>query len=324
MRPRTRTIPALEYLERIGVDPSTQVRLVVATHAHDDHFAGISKVLERCESAYFVCQGALVKEQFLALVEMDERLYPEVRNRALSEYSRIFDIVQERATVRGGIIPLKFAMQERILLEDGDGVKVLALSPSDQAHVRSQEALANAFASAQTSRKSGYIDPNELAIALWIKAGGKSILLGADLLKGPAGCGWGAILDFFRPAAKATVYKVAHHGSENAHLDGIWSQLLIDDPVALLAPYRAGKHPVPGPKDRERICTLTDKAYITAKPDLPAPSKEVRREIAALGPLAQNAREPWGEPGQIRARSGPGQTTWDVQLIPPARQLAPA
>lgn len=37
--PRTREIPALEYLDQIGVDASTQVRLIVATHAHDDHFA---------------------------------------------------------------------------------------------------------------------------------------------------------------------------------------------------------------------------------------------------------------------------------------------
>jgi beta-lactamase superfamily II metal-dependent hydrolase len=317
---RTHAIPALEYLEQIGVDASTQVRLVVGTHAHDDHFAGLAKVLERCESAYFVCQGALVKEQFLALVEMDKKLYPEVRKRALAEYGRIFDIVQQRAVARGGMIPMKFAGQERVLLDDSNGTRVLALSPSDQAHARSLQALADAFAAAQTSRKGGCIDPNELAIALWIEAGDKTILLGADLLKGPAGCGWGAILDFFRPPAKASVYKVAHHGSANAHHDGIWEQLLVPDPVALLAPYRPGK-PVPSPEDRKRICGLSNSAYITAKPDLPAPSREVRREIADLGPLARNAREPWGKPGQVRARSGVGQVDWDIQLISPASRL---
>ena len=262
-----------------------------------------------------------MKEQFVALVEMDKRLYPEVRKRALAEYSRIFDIVQERAAARGGMMPMKFAGQERVLLDDGNGIRVTALSPSDQAHARSLQALADAFAAAQASRKGASIDPNELAIALWIEAGDKAVLLGADLLKGPAGCGWGAILDFFRPPAQASVYKVAHHGSANAHHDGIWEQLLVPDPVALLAPYRRGK-PVPSPEDRNRICGLTNNAYITAKPDLPAPSKEVRREIADLGPLARNAREPLGEPGQVRARSGPGQVDWDVQIIPPARRLA--
>jgi beta-lactamase superfamily II metal-dependent hydrolase len=320
--PRTRKIAALEYLDQIGVDASTQVRLVVATHAHDDHFAGISRVLERCEAANFVCQSALVKEQFLALVEMDKRLHPEVRKRAFAEYSRVFEIVQERATACGGILPLKFASQERILL-DGKDVRILALSPSDQAYARSMQVLADAFAAAQSSRKGANIDPNELAIALWIEAGDKAVLLGADLLRGPAGCGWGAVLNFFHPATKATVYKVAHHGSANAHHDGIWEKLLATDPVALLAPYRPGK-PVPGPDDRKRICSLTSRAYITAKPDLPLPSKEVRREIADLGPLARNAREPWGEPGQVRARSGLGQTDWDIHLVHPARALTSA
>jgi glyoxylase-like metal-dependent hydrolase (beta-lactamase superfamily II) len=68
---RTRGLPALDYLDRIGVDASSHVRLVVATHAHDDHFAGISEMLERCDAADFVCQTALVSEQFLALVEME-------------------------------------------------------------------------------------------------------------------------------------------------------------------------------------------------------------------------------------------------------------
>jgi beta-lactamase superfamily II metal-dependent hydrolase len=318
---RTGKIPALEYLDSIGVDASSQVRLVVGTHAHDDHFAGLAQVLERCESAYFVCQGALVKEQFMALVEMDKRLYPEVRKRALAEYGRVWDIVQQRSAARGGMLPLKFASQERSLLVTDTGAKVMALSPSDQAHARSLQALADAFTAARSSRKIGYIDPNELAIALWIEVAGRTVLLGADLLKGPAGCGWGAVLDFFYPAKKATVYKVAHHGSVNAHHDGIWEQLLVENPVALLAPYRPGK-PVPSRDDRQRICGLTTKAYITAKPDLPAQSKEIRREMAALGPLAKNVREPWGAPGQIRARSGPGQEAWDISLIPPARSLS--
>jgi beta-lactamase superfamily II metal-dependent hydrolase len=320
---RTNNIPALEYLDRIGVDASSQVRLVVATHAHDDHFAGISKVLERCTSADFVCQTAMVKEQFLELVEMDRRLAPEVRASALSEYRRAFEIVRER-TPRGGVPPLKLAIQERMLLDDGDGAKVLALSPSDQAHVRSLQVLAGALSAAQSARKIRRIDPNELAIALWVEAGGKAILLGADLLKGPTGCGWDAVLGFFRPPTKASVYKVAHHGSSNAHHDGIWEQLLADGPIALLAPYRAGRSPVPSTDDCKRICSLTSKAFITAKPDLPAPSREVKKAIATVGPLGQNVREVWGEPGHVRARSGPNQVDWDVVLVPPARPLCPA
>jgi len=48
------SIPALAYLERIGVDIGHNVLLVIGTHAHDDHIAGISEVFRRSEAASFV------------------------------------------------------------------------------------------------------------------------------------------------------------------------------------------------------------------------------------------------------------------------------
>lgn len=204
---------------------------------------------------------------------MDKRLSQEVRASAFREYRRAFEIVRERRVARGGKLPLQFAVERRLLLETGTGVKVTALSPSDQAHTRSLQALADAFAAAESARKVYRIDPNELAIALWIQAGGKTLLLGADLLRGPTGCGWGAILDFFRPMVKASVYKVAHHGSSNAHHDGIWEQLLEPESVALLAPYRAGRSPVPSPKDRERLWTKSNSTLSTTSIPAGNPSR---------------------------------------------------
>src|SRR5689334_12129795 len=69
------TIPALEYITQIGVNVSSSVLLVVGTHAHDDHIAGISEVFRRCEAAHFVCAHALVHSQFIALVNADSRAY---------------------------------------------------------------------------------------------------------------------------------------------------------------------------------------------------------------------------------------------------------
>ena len=59
---RAREIPVLNYLGQMGVDVSTQVKLVVGTHAHDDHIAGLSKVLGACNNATFVWSSALTKE----------------------------------------------------------------------------------------------------------------------------------------------------------------------------------------------------------------------------------------------------------------------
>jgi glyoxylase-like metal-dependent hydrolase (beta-lactamase superfamily II) len=51
--------PALEYLGRIGMDPAACVRLIVATHWHDDHVRGLARVVARCREARFACSAAL-------------------------------------------------------------------------------------------------------------------------------------------------------------------------------------------------------------------------------------------------------------------------
>jgi hypothetical protein len=40
-----------------------------------------------------------------------------------------------------------------------------------------------------------------------------------------------------------------------------------------------------------------------------------------LGPMAINARNPWVGVGQVRARSREGEPGWQVDLLPPARDL---
>src|SRR6266508_1836198 len=317
-----KTIPVLNYLDNIGVDIATSVRLVVATHAHDDHFAGISRVFERSSSARFVCSSAVTREEFFALVEIDS-MQPTMRARARIEYRRIFDISEDRGLSPKGLTPIMHAMEGRPLLTLPVGNRppgvVRSLSPSDEAFRRSLTALAKAYPVSGQARRAQVIDPNELAVALWIEVADKAILLGADLLNGPSGCGWSAILAAFDPGFKASLFKIPHHGAPNAHNEDVWDRLLVSSPVALLAPYRAGKQPRPGPDDVVRICTLTPDAFITAAPSLPALSRATRREAAALGPLAKKVREPWGRSGHVRARSPIGNDDWSVEFSAPGR-----
>lgn len=68
----TRKPAALEYLEGIDVDVSSQVKGVVVTHWHDDHIRGISEIAKKCSSAKFCISAALMcsqqKDKFLKLV----------------------------------------------------------------------------------------------------------------------------------------------------------------------------------------------------------------------------------------------------------------
>jgi beta-lactamase superfamily II metal-dependent hydrolase len=321
----SRAIPALAYLKAIGVDVSTSVRMVVGTHAHDDHIAGIGDLFDECSSAFFVCSQALTSEEFYATIEEDAELARSLRASSYSEYRRVFDIVASRKRTMSGQKPLKRAVERLPLLElgvaSGINAEVVALSPSHEAVSRALRVLASGAAQIGGARRRSAVDPNELAVALWIEVGGTSLLLGADLTIGPTGCGWKAVLSTFKPGRQATVFKVPHHGSPNAHHPEVWSLLLAESPVALLAPYRAGATPRPSPEDRARICALTPHAYISASPDMPARSRSLRKAAAELSSIAQNVREPWGRCGQVRARSRIGSSDWSVDLIPPGRRL---
>lgn len=320
------TIPALEYLRRIGVDLATQVRYVVGTHAHDDHIAGLATVLETCTEATFLCSSALTHEEFFALAVVDRKVEALLRRSSYGEYRRILDIVRSRGLARPGWRPLRRAL-ERLELplpipSDGLHRKVLALTPSDEAVTRSLSALAGSVPRPGENVRLPKADPNELAVALWIEVGRRAILLGADLPIGPMGCGWQGVLEWFKPEVSAEAIKVPHHGAPNAHHEGVWSDLLGAGPVAVLAPYRAGRTPRPAPPDRSRICGLTPHAYTTASSDRVPPPRSVRRTAATISQVARSVREPWGKSGHVRARANAnGGTDWTVDYSWPARLL---
>lgn len=318
----TRDIPILNYLSRIGVEVEHQVRLVVATHAHDDHFAGISRILEACPTADFVCPSALSSPEFFALTDIEEQEHAGLPVRAYREYRRIFEIVESRGA--RGLEPVQFASARmHLFTEIGTDFyrEVIALSPSSKAYRRAMRALRKVVPHPGEAAIIPPIDPNELAIALWIMAGEKRLLLGADLLKGPNGSGWHAVLLGPRPDRKASVFKVPHHGSGNAYRQGVWSELLMTEPLALLTPYRGA--PVPKAADRRRILKHTSSAFITAPPERPLVPGDVRREMAALGSLAKNVRMADTLCGHIRARSVLGEDKWHVELAGPAEPLSP-
>src|SRR5260221_10149936 len=62
---------ALDYLGQMGVDVAARVKLVVATHWHDDHIQGLGGVLVDAVSARFACSAALRTEEFFALIAAD-------------------------------------------------------------------------------------------------------------------------------------------------------------------------------------------------------------------------------------------------------------
>ncbi|WP_178379764.1 MBL fold metallo-hydrolase [Cryptosporangium aurantiacum] len=318
-------IPPLDYLRNIGVDPGNSVQLIVGTHAHDDHIAGMAAVVEACPSASLVCSAAVSSEEFYALAATDKRVEEIVRVGVYKEYRRIFDIVRARGRTKGQRRPLVRATEQLPLLSipvGNDRASVLALSPSQEAITRSLQKLANgALVIGQTPRPPA-ADPNELAVALWIEVGDRCVLLGADLLNGPAACGWQAVLDWHRPPTKAEVIKVPHHGAPNAHWRQVWTDLVVPGPLALMTPYRGGATKRPAPSDIVRLLDLAPRSYITASPRKVPRPRGVRSTAALINQLGKNVQDPWGRSGQVRARTPISDNAWSVTHVPPASELA--
>lgn len=320
----------LEYLESIGVNTAAAVKTVVASHWHDDHVAGLSVLLAKCESAVLSCSTALAQKDFLQLAELycesPTRIPPGPR-----EIRNSLQIAAERSHALGRQM-LRFAVENHpIWTSSHRHAQALALSPSDEMVRRALEFMARSYAIAQSGIP--ILDrlgdtPNQVATVVRLDIGGRSILLGSDLEASTNPLvGWSAVLAI--PGAtdtKSAVYKVAHHGAQSGHQDEVWDTMLSPAPVALMSPFQLGGHKLPAYNDRKRVLGKTTNAFITAHPDKPRPRpiRRSRKVEAFLGQTTRDRRSAYGPVGQIRWRAPLGDPTnpGQVKLFDGALRLA--
>ena len=317
------TLPlSLRYLYDLNVDVETSVILVVATHWHQDHIRGMDVVLERCKNAQFVITGA-ARGEFLDLIKLyDKTSVPEYSS--TRDVSKVFEVLIHNKRT------LKHAISDRVLLHkfvDLDGREVEAsvhsLSPSDDTIGIELARVSKMLKEGSPARELHAT--NHPSVVLWVRVGNYYILLGGDLerTKEP-GTGWSAILEkSLVVSSKAQVFKIPHHGSENAHHPDIWDLLLESQPVAAVTPFRSGKNPLPSHNDRTRIVSLTPHAYSTA------PTSQSKVKLRDRG-VARSFREAtkWSNDlyrrsGQVRFRKkiDAENNNWQVNLFGSAYQM---
>ena len=158
-----------------------------------------------------------------------------------------------------------------------------------------------------------------------MELGNEIILLGADLENtSDSKVGWSAILSASTVTSeKANVFKIPHHGSENAHNDDVWVKLLWSEPIAIVTPFSRGRKSLPSQEDIKRITNLTSCAYATA----PAKQRRSRGGRSVVRKLSEQATiymqdidYCWG---QVRLRKRMNQVgkAWQVELFGDAHAL---
>jgi beta-lactamase superfamily II metal-dependent hydrolase len=256
---------AIAYLESIGVDPSSDVKLLIAMHWHDDHIGGMAKLVEKCSSAKFCCASALTKIEFLDLMSIFNKS-PTAKSSGLSEIQKVFQILKDsgRQPIYAlGDLPIMTLPS----IADAPTVRITALSPVQAEYHRFLGSLGSIMPGRRTT-KHRFPDPsqNDISIAAVIEAGEVSLLLGADLLEhGTPNRGWSSVVaSANRPQVLAGFFKVPHHGSITAHLDSVWSQMLEPEVVAVLTPWNRGSK-LPQPADCKRIDGLAGQSFATSR-----------------------------------------------------------
>jgi beta-lactamase superfamily II metal-dependent hydrolase len=316
----------LKYLRQLAAVPENCIKLIVATHWHSDHVNGLSRVVDSCPKAAFVCSRALTVPEFRQIYarfndEGDDNLSAPLR-----EVRAIFRTYANRRSENRDYRGPRLAQESELLLsrdrEDGTQLRVWALSPSPEDVLAAGEEFARLFMPpGQYATGLSSSNPNKLAVVIYIAAGDETIILGSDLEhNASATSGWLAVIASAARTQLSRIFKVPHHGSSNAFSHEVWDQALHKNVIAVLTPYvRSG---LPRESEIARLRSLTNELYVTALPqpiviDRP---HQVQKKIMGTRPSRVVAFSSKEQFGLVRLRKAP-KGDWNVQLFGAARCL---
>lgn len=301
----------------MGIPPNA-IKLVIASHWHNDHIKGISKVVSEATEAKFVVSSALKYDEFAALLEIDQNMH--TRQNSINELRLALQILKERKS------SITSASQDKdIWYSNHKNCLVRALSPSDFAEDLARKEIAqivDGFDSA--NRKILDINPNHNSIVVRIEAEDKDILLGSNLEEtGEVKAGWSAILNAInRSQQSASNFKVAHHGSETSYMPEVWNELLSPNPIAIITPFKGGKTKLPTYESTNKILGHTSYAYITSDPSIKfRPKKRDHKVEKTIKQLGYNPVELTYPDGHVRLRSKVNEDNWRMELFGSALAL---
>lgn len=269
----------LRYLEAIGVNPAQAVKLIVASHWHDDHIRGLSAIVKACEQARFCASSALNTKEFVCVLAAYEQNKGIQAGSGAREIIATLRVLQEREPASH---PLRALASTRLLQVDGGAtghghpVEVWSLCPSSAQFDQFLIEIGTLFPTVGAPKvRATPTSPNHLAIVIWVSIGSVALLFGADLEEtGNPNFGWSAIVaSQTKPAGTALFFKIPHHGSRTAHHLRAWQSMVRKDAACVLTPWRFGRV-LPTRVDVQRILEHTERGYSTA--DLRSESKAKR------------------------------------------------
>lgn len=296
---------ALEYLAGIGLDPSAAVVMVAVTHWHDDHIRGIEKVVETCPDALVAISQATTIDQFLEYATGLNRNNELAGGNGVREYVKLLRQLQDRkAKCKRGNADRRLMQIHPGDLAHGNACEIWSLAPSDSQIDLVNRQIASLIPEARAPMPRAIANsPNNTSMVLQINVGECGILLGGDLEETScAFTGWSAIVDSqTRPQQPCDVFKIPHHGSSNGHSDSVWSEMLIDNCIAVVSPFNKGTK-LPRQTDIVRISSKTDRGFVTKVMSSSRPRARLKMVEKTIKATGKNLRRIKKDMGFVRLR----------------------
>jgi len=311
----------LRYLSEINVDPKA-LRLILATHWHDDHIQGLSGIYGAATNATLAMPQAMSKAEVKAFVNLVAVGGSERISSGVQELNNIASIQKDtgRAAIR--LAKANTMLIRESGLSHGHAVDVEAVSPSD-ADVHAFISSLAALPLLQPGQRVMPFSQNDVSVALWISVGQHRLLLGADLEEsGNAQRGWQAVLNSPAPLkGRAAVIKIPHHGSRNGHHQPVWDTLLSTEPLAVLTTWNRGRK-LPTIPDARRILALAPNAFVTSSFERKSPPRPVavERTLREAG-IDIKAKQPSAAQIRLRLDLSDSKSKWTTALFNGATAL---
>jgi hypothetical protein len=259
--------PTVRFLQQAGV---SELEFLCLTHPHDDHYRGMSHLLEHFTVRRFwqfnfpyMLMGKLVN----VIIKTARGREDEEERSSANDLLKTLQLVRQKQCKRDMLM----SGQELYAFDGSTSLSIRALSPSGDQVEAFTRRLERWCGDAEKRSIPPKWNANEISAALQLRYGSTQIVLGGDAEK----TNWLHALRRFGPqnGMSAQAVKVSHHGSCNGYCDGLW-QSFCDCPkeqgtYALIAPYCSQDLPTKQAIDHIRL--HTPQLYATCMPAIPYP-----------------------------------------------------
>lgn len=289
---------ARRYLDDLGVSRD-QVRSIVVTHVHRDHYLGINALHSYYRSSRLCITSATNSKTFRSLLSDEEQ--PNRLGGLPVALARAFN---RRIGQRKYTPGLRYMQPGKHAFHKINRASLTAVAPTEFAVNLAVDGLAEAIASGHPENvREGLRNANHSSVVLLGRAGKVNFLLCGDLEASPAHLGWAAILDEpdNEDLPKSSLVKAPHHGGASGFDGDMWTSLAEEEPVVLVAPF--WPQGLPTLNDLEALCGVSGSLFQAA------PSSGV------VGNGVKRARDV----GRVTMRRHLGEDAWRVvEVVAPA------